>query len=102
MTAIIVAAIPFPDAAADDGTMTYASGTDSLPYEYGVTPVAIENVVFDDSTDNTNVAATYSSTGTAYTISNISGDWQMDWQFKYYTAGDGADGYITKYNNSIR
>ena len=108
MTAIIVAAIPFPDAAASNGVPVAQAG-DVTPYSYNqvdgkasTNPATFEDLVFEDATDNANVQKEADSNGTAYTISNVSGDWQMDWQFKYNSAGDGKDGFITQYNNQYQ
>ena len=108
MTAIIVAAIPFPDAAASNGEPA-AQADDVTPYYYnqenGVAstyPDTFEDLVFEDTSDNTNVQKDAESNGTAYTISNVSGDWQMDWQFRYYSEGQGKDGFITQYNNQYQ
>ena len=101
ITAIIVAAIPFPDAAADPaagGVATLAMDDTVLKYDVSkIQPVTFTN-------DNDKVDVDYFVKGnndTAYTISNMSGDWQMDWQFRFYAEG-GSDGYITKYNNQYQ
>lgn len=85
ISAIIVAAIPFPDAAAaDEVPPTYpypTSFTDDL------IPIDFAN-------------GDYTSNGTAYTMSKpSSGGWQLDWQFKYYAETMGANGLITEYNS---
>ncbi|MGN0156130.1 MAG: leucine-rich repeat domain-containing protein, partial [Lachnospiraceae bacterium] len=85
ISAIIVAAIPFPEAQAEP-----ADGT-TIPYSY---PTSVEQV------DIENANTSYVSNGTAYTISKPGGsNWQLDWQFEYYAETAGANGFITKYNN---
>lgn len=103
MTAIIVAAIPFPDAAAADevggeGIMTTAS-TEDIVLKYDESK--IQDVEFTNDNDKVDVDYYNATTnGTAYTIANMDGDWQMDWQFRYYKGA--TDGYITKYNNQYQ
>lgn len=86
ISAIIVAAIPFPDAAAADPAAppTYSYPAD-LTGDY--IPIDFAN-------------ASITSNGTAYTMSKpSSGGWQLDWQFKYYAETMGANGLITEYNS---
>ena len=110
MTAIIVAAIPFPDAAASNGDPV-AQADEGYPYTYNVSPSSDYLVVEDtlNQSDPISSATDYyneTTNHTAYTIyQNSAGAWQMDWQFKYYakenTTQDSTavlDGLITKYN----
>ena len=98
ITAIIVAAIPFPDAQA--GNPEPVPGANGLPYEYDNSLVDIK---FDNQDVQNNIDKKFEDNiRTAYTISNVSNNWQLDWQFKYSSAKDGADGYITKYNNQYQ
>lgn len=126
MTAIIVAAIPFPDAAADDGSAASGgTGSDPIGYPYSysddvneedyltITDSMNEGADIIDTSVNYykytydedgNVTSTpngeyYDKSHTAYTIyQNSSGVWQMDWQFEYYANSNNEDGLITKYN----
>lgn len=88
ITSIIVATIPFPDAAAEPIAET-------IPYSYysGAAPkIDIENPDISGMTK-----------GTAYTISKpSSGNWQMDWQFEYHATSAGSDGFISKYNSQYQ
>jgi len=107
MTAIIVAAIPFPDAEAEEaggssgGTGTGTDGAAVVAeYQYDGTPTDLEikDVISGKEFDTSTL---YTGTYTAYTISQGSGGrWEMDWQFKYYAENDGADGVITDYNGA--
>lgn len=111
ITAIIVAAIPFPDAEA--GTGAAASGANGLPYEYEYdaagtltavpADLQIENIKFEDPEVEANIDKDFKDDlRVAYTISRVGGNWQMDWQFRYSSKGDGSDGYITLYNNQYQ
>lgn len=110
MTAIIVAAIPFPDAAA--GSTPAASG---YPYTYGVSEADYLTVTdtlnqafpIESNTDYSKNNIAYENRNlTAYTIyQNSTGSWQMDWQFEYYAPVDTTssvvmDGLITRYNSN--
>lgn len=113
ITAIIVAAIPFPDSAAGSGT----SGQTGYPYTYAVSETTDYLQVNDTLNQTKEISSdvdyskknpTYASDNhTAYTIyKNSTGAWQMDWQFEYYapanqTSGSNVivmDGLITSYN----
>jgi len=110
ITAIIVAAIPFPDAAAESagsGVATAASTTTPYMYDTDYATGGYSNcapsVMTDIEIAGVSLDVTYEKTGTAYTISKpSSGNWQMDWQFEYHAQSNGADGYITKYNNQYQ
>ena len=114
MTSIIVAAIPFPDAAAANDDIV-AQADQGYPYTYDVTES--DYVVVTDTLNQSDPIAsnidysknnpTYADDNyTAYTIyQNSAGAWQMDWQFEYYakpnTTQDTTvvqDGLITRYN----
>ncbi len=91
VSAITVAAIPVPDIEAYNG-----SAAENI-VAYGTAPATINEL------NLTNCDITSASTGTAYTIAQSSaGDWQLDWQFKYYAPSSGADGYVQKYNSQYQ
>ena len=124
-TSIIVAAIPFPDAAAANDDIVAQAET-GYPYSYTEDKNGVEGVDENDYltiTDSLNQSeAIYSNINysegdyakdnhTAYTIyQNSSNAWQMDWQFEYYAKAAGAtqdtnvvlDGLITKYNGQYK
>ncbi|MCR4750177.1 MAG: leucine-rich repeat protein [Lachnospiraceae bacterium] len=96
-SAIMVAAIPFPDAYA------YDPATAAIP-DYGVTTddykYTYNDLDFDSNTDF--VEKANSGQGSIYRALIMSktsaGSWQMDWQYEYWLASKGANGYITAYN----
>ena len=111
ITAIIVAAIPFPDASAEEansgGTSGGpASGNDgaAVVAEYMYTPnPSADDLTIKDVISQVEYTTSQDLTGqyTAYTISQGSGGrWELDWQFKYYAENKGSDGIITDYNGA--
>ena len=107
MTAIIVAAIPFPDSAAGPGDNPGGSGSGNsgaaVVSEYQYTPNSADDLVIKDVISGVEYTTKDSLTSgyTAYTIYQGSGGrWELDWQFKYYAANKGSDGIITDYNGA--
>ena len=111
ITAIVVAAIPFPDAEAGTNRVSQ----EGLPYQYEYdasgslfispsTYLNIDTITFSDSDVNNKIDKENlgGEERTAYTISKVGGNWQMDWQYKYNSESVGKDGYITKYNNQYQ
>lgn len=91
VTAITVAAIPVPE------NMAYDPTTEGVP---AYTDLSIDDLGTDVLPNSTTHPT---SNGTAYTISKPStGNWQLDWQFEYYSETDGANGFITKYNDQYQ
>lgn len=96
MTAIIVAAIPFPDAAATD---TGESGTQE---EERVLEAPVYEVEPDD-TINIDVELTGNPDFTAYTIKEIDGIWWYEWQFKYFLMeNNDSKAIIHSYNQDYK
>lgn len=104
ISAIIIAAIPFPDAAATDGTSnsggTGTSTTSSLNYS-----VAIDNTINqkDDSQDpayniDLNRGAS-DSDEVSYTVKLDGDKWMYEWQFKFYPVND-TEAVISQYNGA--
>ncbi len=85
ISAIIVAAIPTPEARA--AGYAYPDEASAFSAEKATMEVKVP------ATDNI-------ISGIAYTITKpSSGSWQLDWQFEYCAASAGANGWITKYNS---
>ncbi|MEG1848358.1 MAG: leucine-rich repeat protein [Lachnospiraceae bacterium] len=98
MTAIIVAAIPVPDVAADP-----ASGaTPFAPLPGPAYPTTLTDIPMTPSLALPTGATVYP----AYIIRQLSdGTWQLDWQFKFFitTMPDGSSkGVISKYNSTYQ
>ena len=89
ISAIIVAAIPFPDAVAADPTYAYnVTATDYLSGVNYANITKINAVTYNPTTD-----------AKAYTVRQMSGgEWQLNWQFQF-TKLDAEDNVITKYND---
>lgn len=111
ITAIIVAAIPFPDAAADpiEGGVAATSLEEELPYSYDVKEgyaadggdfIAITDTTngFDLSKVYKNDPASQDQIDMAHTISAGGGAWELDWQYKYFKNASGVC-LITEYND---
>ena len=91
-SAIVTAAIPFPDAVAYDPATADSPSYVKLVTDGKINPVGIPQCTQD-----------YVANGQAITVSKpSSGNWQMDWQFTYYADTAGSDGYIVKYNNQYQ
>ena len=106
ITAIIVAAIPFPDAAAADGDETeeITSGVTIHAYEDNVTEADFLDITdstgkFDLKKNYKTDAASQSKIHMAQIISDSGSAWELDWQYKYYTQSDGDVCLITEYNS---
>lgn len=94
MTAIIIAAVPVPDVAADD-----PSAASSLPSAWAY-PAAVSDATFDKPMNLTHTTQPLES---AYTIRQGSdGRWQLDWQFHFFmdTYNGGQYGVISDYNKT--
>ena len=93
ISAIIVAAIPFPDAVAADPDVpaTYAYNVTTTDYFSGdnyANIAKINSVTYNPTTD-----------AKAFTVRQMSGgEWQLNWQFQF-TKLDTEDNVITKYND---
>ncbi len=107
VSAITVAAIPVPENFAYDlntaAVPSYpeiaydSSGNASRPNNGATGYLNIAN----SSVPNSD--AVYSANNRAFVISKTStGDYQLDWQFDYYAATAGANGYIVKYNDQYQ
>ncbi len=97
-SAIMVAAIPFPEAQAYDPATAAIPAYDVTSADYITSKSSYPDLDYDSDTDFSNM-----STGNkrkALIMSRTSvGSWQMDWQYEYWLASDGANGYITSYNS---
>ena len=93
VTAITVAAIPIPE------TQAYNPANNDKIADYGTGAFVIRDLS-ESLMANCNVTDNYN--GTAYTIAKAGGDWQLDWQFRYYSPSGGADGYIQYYNSQYQ
>ena len=97
VSAIIVAAIPFPDALAD-GSTTPTIADYAYPADgYAGSVDASGNI--QGNVSNIRMPAGNTYTGTAYTVIPDGGKWQLDWQYKYAAASAGGNAYITSYNS---
>jgi len=111
ITAIIVAAIPFPDAAADAAGTEGAEGTEEttpgipIPsYADNVTEEDFLNITdstgkFDLKKEYKSDPASQANIQMAQIISDSGSAWELDWQYKYYSQSDGDVCLITEYNS---
>ena len=111
MTAIIVAAIPFPDAAAADPVSQSSTAipdysTEVIP-KYPTEQTGGDYISITDSTNGFDLSLEYKSSNDssiinnilpAHTISDEGGAWELDWQYKYYKNANGVC-LITEYND---
>ncbi len=97
-SAIITAAIPFPEARAYDPATAAIPAYDVSSADYKTSKSDYPDLDFDSDTDFSSMAT--GSTRKALIMSRTSvGSWQMDWQYEYWLASEGANGYITSYNS---
>lgn len=101
-SAIMVAAIPFPEAAAYNPTTEVIPPYNVNNTEYVTSTTDYPDLPYDSDTDFTD-----SSMGgeikTATTLSQTSDKkYQLDWQFRYWIKNAGADGFITGYNSQYQ
>ncbi len=95
VSAITVAAIPVPE------NIAYNPANGEAMSTYGAADKDGDFTLSDLTLPNCNITNDY--TATAYTIAQSSnGDWQLDWQFRYYAPSSGADGYIKLYNSQYQ
>ena len=101
ITAIVVAAIPFPDAAA---TGEVVEGGEQI--ETGAQLTAPVYATEADDTINDPQVVDLDPTGkaskTAYTLLNIDGTWWYEWQFEFFTLDGTNDAIIGKYNANYK
>ena len=102
ISAIIIAAIPFPDAAAEDGTTSsenngQMSSTQlpSLNYNENAAPAEVNKGI-----DLTN--ASDKETKKAYTLLYMDNSWWYEWQFEFYTLGNSNEAIISTYNGGYK
>ena len=101
ISAIIVAAIPFPDAAATDGTTPQADGGSNVTIAYGVTDNDVNGVA--NNIQLINLQSDGSNEQTSYTLvkNKNTGAYSYEWQFKYFVSSDAGGGaIITEYNDA--
>ena len=99
ISAIIIAAIPFPDAAAEEensGGSGSGEGRTTTKIEYGVTDSDITNI------QSITLKPTVNSDGktneeVAYTLVETAKGYSYEWQFRYFVT-DKNEAIITKYN----
>ena len=91
ISAIIIAAIPFPEAMAEGEDGTYAYAVTASDYLSGTN---YPNLNYINS-------VTYASDDAkAYTVRSMSSNtWQLDWQFQFKVPSGQTNGVITKYND---
>ena len=107
ISAITIAAIPVPENMAYDPATADVPKYPKLEYDSSGNPIRNNNGSAGYlKIDDTNVPGSdtsYTKNNTAFVISKTStGDYQLDWQFDYYAASDGANGYIVKYNDQYQ
>ena len=105
ISAIIIAAIPFPDAAAEDGSGTpggNGSVTPAVTLNYNV---ALDNSI-NDSTDQSDPAygidlskGNPATDQPSYTLRQDGSTWVYEWQFKFYAVND-TQAIISQYNGA--
>lgn len=97
MSAIIIAAIPFPDSSATGEALQNPG------FNVASTPLTTPNYSpVADTEINQGVTLTGNADLTAYTLLNIDGTWWYEWQFKFFLLDDGQSAIIGQYNKDYK
>ena len=103
MTAIIVAAIPFPDAAATDGTgQTQADGGQGNENTTTLEAPTYATKDLDIGSNGINLIDAGEGKNKAYTLLSIGGNWYYERQFDFKVKKDTKEAYITDYNKAYK